>query len=125
MLLTQVIKALVMRPRPVLWASIRPEHTYSFPSGHAMDTAALATALGFLLWQHRAAWPAQVVGPLFVLGVGWARMYLGVHYPSDVLAGWSGAVGWVVLVQGLAAPDFRGLWQSRLAAASRQGQFPK
>ena len=111
MLLTQVIKALAMRPRPALWMSIRPEHTYSFPSGHAMDTAALATAVGFLLWRYRAAWLAQAAGPLFVLGVGWARMYLGVHYPSDVLAGWSSAVGWVMLVQGLASPGFRALWQ--------------
>jgi undecaprenyl-diphosphatase len=38
--------------------------------------------------------------------VGWARMYLGVHFPSDVRAGWSSAVGWVLLVQ---------LWASRAA----------
>ena len=96
MLLTQVIKALVARPRPSLWLSIRPEHTLSFPSGHAMDTAALATALIFLLpgrpWVGRLA-------ALFALAVGWARMYLGVHNPSDVLAGWCAAVGWVLLVQ--------------------------
>ena len=106
MVLTQVIKALVLRPRPDLWPSIRPEHTYSFPSGHAMDTAAIATAVAFLAWQFRGRWRwlAWTLGPLFVLGVGWARAYLGVHYPSDVLAGWAAAVGWVLLAQGLAAP---------------------
>ncbi|MDO7849423.1 phosphatase PAP2 family protein [Hymenobacter sp. M29] len=99
MLLTQVIKALVARPRPTLWLSLRPETTLSFPSGHAMDTAAIATALIFLLWHSRfRAW-AVVLGPLFALAVGWARMYLGVHNPSDVLAGWAAAVGWVLLVQ--------------------------
>ena len=103
MLLTQLIKALVRRPRPALWHSIRPEHTFSFPSGHAMDTAALATALGFLLWQHGHRRLACTLAPLFSLAVGWARMYLGVHNPSDVLAGWSAAVGWVLLVQLLAA----------------------
>ncbi|MDB5234221.1 MAG: hypothetical protein JWR44_1214 [Hymenobacter sp.] len=102
MLLTQVIKYAVERARPALWASLRPEHTYSFPSGHAMDTAAIATALGLLLWEHRAHWLLWLPAPLFSLAVGWARMYLGVHYPSDVLAGWAGAVGWVVLVQLLA-----------------------
>lgn len=102
MLLTQVIKALVMRPRPSLWLSIHPEHTFSFPSGHAMDTAAIATALSFLVWQRRGHWLVWIGAPLFALAVGWARMYLGVHYPSDVLAGWSAAVGWVVLVQLLA-----------------------
>ena len=99
MLLTQLIKPLVGRPRPALWASIRPEHTLSFPSGHAMDTAAIATALVLLCWQCRARWWVWVLAPLFSLAVGWARVYLGVHNPSDVLAGWSAAVGWVALVQ--------------------------
>ena len=103
MLLTQVVKALVQRPRPGLWASLRPEHTFSFPSGHAMDTAALATALVFLLWQHRKPGWTWLPAPLFSVVVGWARVYLGVHNPSDVVAGWAAAVGWVVLVQVLAA----------------------
>lgn len=106
MLLTQVIKYFAMRPRPDLWPSIRPEHTFSFPSGHAMDTAALATALFFITPRHLRGWWA--LAPLFALGVGWARMYLGVHFPSDVLAGWSSAVGWVLLVQ---------LWALRRAAS--------
>jgi membrane-associated phospholipid phosphatase len=97
MLLTQLIKRIATRPRPDLWPSLRPEHTFSFPSGHAMDTAALAAALFFITPPHRRKWWA--LAPLFALGVGWARMYLGVHFPSDVLAGWSSAVGWVLLVQ--------------------------
>ncbi|MBR7208679.1 phosphatase PAP2 family protein [Microvirga sp. STS02] len=97
MLLTQIIKPLVARPRPALWASIRPEHTLSFPSGHAMDTAAIATALVLLCWGGRARGWAWLL-PLFSLAVGWARVYLGVHNPSDVLAGWAAAVAWVVLV---------------------------
>lgn len=102
MLLTQLIKYTVQRPRPALWASLRPEHTFSFPSGHAMDTAALAAALFFALPRHRRWW---ALAPLFALAVGAARMYLGVHYPSDVLAGWSSAVGWVLLVQLVAGPQ--------------------
>ncbi|HEX8327323.1 MAG TPA: phosphatase PAP2 family protein [Hymenobacter sp.] len=104
MLLTQVLKPLLGRARPDLWTSIRPEKTLSFPSGHAMDTAAIAAALAFVLWHYRARWPAWVLAPLFAVGVGWARMYLGVHYPSDVLAGWCSAVGWVVGIQVLFAP---------------------
>lgn len=101
MLLTQVLKRLATRPRPTLWVSLRPEHTYSFPSGHAMDTAALAAALFFALPRRwRGGWP---LAPAFALGVGWARMYLGVHFPSDVLAGWGAGAGWVLLVQLLAA----------------------
>ena len=99
MLLTQVIKPLVARPRPALWASIRPEHTLSFPSGHAMDTAALALALVCLCWGSRRRGWVVVLAPVFSLAVGWARVYLGVHNPSDVLAGWAAAVAWVAAVQ--------------------------
>ena len=102
MLLTQLIKRLVARPRPALWASIRPEHTFSFPSGHAMDTAALAAALVLLCWGSRGRGWILVLAPLFSLAVGWARVYLGVHNPSDVLAGWAAAVAWVAAVQLLA-----------------------
>ena len=101
MLLTQVIKPLVARPRPALWASIRPEHTFSFPSGHAMDTAAIAAALVLLVWGHRGHGWVWLM-PLFALAVGWARMYLGVHNPSDVLAGWAAAVAWVAAVHWVA-----------------------
>ena len=111
MLLTQVIKYTVQRPRPALWVSLRPEHTFSFPSGHAMDTAALAAALFFVLPRHRRLW---ALAPLFALAVGTARMYLGVHNPSDVLAGWSSAVGWVLLVQLLAGPK-----EAAIRASSR------
>lgn len=107
MLLTQIIKRIATRPRPDLWLSLRPEHTFSFPSGHAMDTAALAAALFFITPTHRRGWWA--LAPLFALSVGWARMYLGVHFPSDVLAGWSSAAGWVLLVQ---------LWGSRVVSKS-------
>ena len=102
MLLTQVIKRLVARPRPTLWASFRPEHTFSFPSGHAMDTAAIAAALLFLCWGWRARGWVATAAVLFALAVGWARMYLGVHNPSDVLAGWAAALAWVTAVQLLA-----------------------
>ena len=99
MVLTQIIKRLVARPRPALWASIRPEHTFSFPSGHAMDTAAIAAALVFLVWGSRRRGWVWALAPLFALAVGWARVYLGVHNPSDVLAGWAAAVAWVAAVQ--------------------------
>ena len=94
-LLNLAAKYLLTRPRPALWEVLHPELSYSFPSGHAMAAAALAAALGFLLWPTRWRWPAVGLGAAWALGMGWARMYLGVHYPSDVLAGWLGSVGWV------------------------------
>ncbi|MFC7668062.1 phosphatase PAP2 family protein [Hymenobacter humi] len=121
MLLTQLLKPLFARPRPELWASIKPAFTYSFPSGHAMDTAAVAAAVSFLLWEYRPHRLGWTLGPLFALSVGWARMYLGVHYPSDVLAGWACAVGWVTGVQLLFSPVFRPL---RQGAAALPGKLP-
>lgn len=83
------------RLRPDLWLSLTPETTYSFPSGHAMASATLAAALIFLYWPTRWRWPMTLTGVAFVLLVGISRVYLGVHYPSDILAGWSAAIAWV------------------------------
>ena len=115
--LNLLVKLLFARPRPTLWLSIKPAFYYSFPSGHAMGAAAVVAALGFLLWQHRPQWLAWTLGALFVLGVGWSRVYLGVHYPSDVLAGWTGSVGWVAALHVLFSPGFhelRRLWREAL-----------
>jgi membrane-associated phospholipid phosphatase len=117
MALNVVVKALFARPRPALWLSLKPAFYYSFPSGHAMGAAAVATALGFLLWRHRSHWLAWTLGPLFALAVGWSRVYLGVHFPSDVLAGWTGAVGWVAGLHVLFSPEFHALrrfWREAL-----------
>lgn len=96
-LLNWLAKQSFARARPALWLSLAPETTYSFPSGHAMQTMAVATALTCLLW-HRGPWrwAALALGGGFVLLVGISRMYLGVHYPSDVLAGWLASFAWVV-----------------------------
>ena len=109
MALNLLVKAVVARPRPALWLSLRPALHASFPSGHAMGAAAMVTALGFLAWRHRGQRLAWTLGALFALGVGWSRLYLGVHYPSDVLAGWTGAVGWVAGLHLLFSPAFHEL----------------
>jgi undecaprenyl-diphosphatase len=81
-----IIKHIVQRPRPFMaWPDIslliKAPPTYSFPSGHALSSFAAATVLSFYLKYWRI--------PLFLLAflIAFSRLYLFVHYPSDVLAG--------------------------------------
>lgn len=88
-------KQFFQRERPGLWESIAPESTFSFPSGHAMGSMTLAAVVVALAWRTRWRWPVTAAAAAFVLLVGISRIYLGVHYPSDILAGWCAALGWV------------------------------
>lgn len=99
----RILKTQVARERPeVRWAM---EHGYSFPSGHSAGTV---VCYGLLAWVWLAlARPAQprwvVAGTVaVVLGVGISRVLLGVHYVSDVLAGWLLGLAWLSLVIGMA-----------------------
>lgn len=97
-------KAFFGRDRPALWASIAPESTCSFPSGHAMGSMGLVVVLCVLAWPTRARWAVVGLGAVFVLLVGVSRVYLGVHYPSDILAGWAAALAWTLGLSALVRP---------------------
>ena len=84
------------RARPSLWESLSPETTYSFPSGHAMGSMTLAVVLVLLAWRTRWRGPVLALMSVFVVMVGLSRIYLGVHYPSDILAGWTAALAWTL-----------------------------
>ncbi len=94
-LLNLATKQFFQRDRPALWESIAPEHTFSFPSGHAMGSATLAVTVSLLCWHTRWRWPVVVLAALFAVTVGASRIYLGVHYPSDILGGWAAGAAWV------------------------------
>ena len=104
-------KHLFARTRPTLWESIAPESSYSFPSGHAMGSMTLAAVLILLAWRTRWRWPVLVMAAVFTLLVGLSRIYLGVHYPSDILAGWTAALVWTVGMYALVFRESRP-WQA-------------
>ena len=103
MILSALLKLGFDRPRPDLVPHGARVYTASFPSGHAMLSAATYLTLGALL----ARVHADRVVKLFFIGIGIAltiligssRVYLGVHWPSDVLAGWFGGAAWASLCQ--------------------------
>ena len=106
-------KQLFARVRPTLWESIAPESTFSFPSGHAMGSITLAMVLVLLAWHTRWRWWVAAPMAAFVAMVGLSRVYLGVHYPSDILAGWAAASAWTVTAYLLVFPHGQRPWQGR------------
>lgn len=95
-LINRTVKELMHRVRPQLWNSPSPELDYAFPSGHAMTSMTLVAALAFLTWGTAWSWLIVVFGSLYVLAIAWTRLYLGVHFPSDILAGWMVSVAWAI-----------------------------
>lgn len=98
--LSEGLKHLFARPRPDLVAHLVEVQTASFPSGHAMLSAVIFLTLGALLAriQSRRRLKAYVISVAIVLTlmIGASRVYLGVHWPTDVLAGWCAGAAWAM-----------------------------
>lgn len=99
-LVSSGLKALFDRPRPALTDATRV-FTASFPSGHATTSAVVYLTLGALLAGAGAARRLRVfylvTAALLTIAIGTTRLYLGVHYPTDVLAGWAIGTAWALL----------------------------
>ncbi|MEA5605043.1 phosphatase PAP2 family protein [Nostoc sp. UHCC 0252] len=103
-IINRTAKELMHRVRPQLWQSIAPESSFAFPSGHAMTSITLVAILLFLTWASSWRWLVLTLGSLYIIAIAWCRLYLGVHFPSDILAGWMVALGWTIGVSLIIKP---------------------
>jgi membrane-associated phospholipid phosphatase len=90
-----VLKEIVRRTRPELWPLPESVSQYGFPSGHAANTAALIGGLVMILRTRRARVIGAAVGAVVLVIVGLSQLILGLHYPSDLVAGWLWAFAWI------------------------------
>lgn len=96
-----LMKTLFARPRPGVVPHLREVFTPSFPSGHAALSAIVYLTIGVLLFEVVKGRRARLYCLAVAMGatglVGFSRVYLGVHYPSDVLAGWATGIAWATM----------------------------
>jgi undecaprenyl-diphosphatase len=113
--LDQILKLCFHRPRPDAFFGLTDPPTYSFPSGHALTATCfygvLAAVLAARMRPVAAKAGVWALAAALAALIGLSRVYLGVHYPSDVLAGYAAAVVWVAAVRA-----GYGVWRRRRSA---------
>ncbi len=106
-LVGNLLKWIFVRARPDLVPHLVSVDSASFPSAHAMNSAVTFLTLGVLLSRTQRAWrlKAYLIGTavFLTLIVGFSRVYLGVHWPTDVVAGWAVGAAWAILCSLIAA----------------------
>jgi membrane-associated phospholipid phosphatase len=106
-LVSNLLKLAFHRPRPPVFFGLTPAETYSFPSGHAFVATVFYGLLAVTLIESSGrgrVWIGKWIGAaaaLMALLIGFSRVYLGYHYPTDVLGGWACAAAWLALIHAL------------------------
>lgn len=92
------LKLFFAKPRPQLWTPLVVEPSYSFPSGHALGSVVVYGFLAFLLASRYPNY-RRVIYPIAIVmmgAIGLSRLFLGVHYPTDVIAGYAVGLLWLI-----------------------------
>jgi undecaprenyl-diphosphatase len=99
---TYVLKHVFRRERPSVVPQLVEVSGFSYPSGHSLAATSFFLLLMFLAWRHYTSWRSRVVlaacTTVLIGAVCFSRLYLGVHYPSDLLSGMCFGAAWVFLL---------------------------
>ena len=114
-ILNQVLKAILQRPRPTEFRIVE-ETGYSFPSGHSMASMAFYGYLIYLIYKHienkYIKWTLIALLSILICTIGVSRIYLGVHYTSDVLGGFLISISYLIIYINLVKKFKNVIWSS-------------
>jgi membrane-associated phospholipid phosphatase len=98
LLINQVMKLFFAKPRPELWARLISEHSFSFPSGHAVGSMVVYGFIAYILARELPIYQRYiyVAASILIIAIGFSRLYLGVHYPTDIIAGYGVGLLWLI-----------------------------
>ncbi|AFY95414.1 phosphatase PAP2 family protein [Chamaesiphon minutus] len=105
-IINQEMKLFFAKPRPELWQRLITDMTYSFPSGHATGSMVVYGFLAYILAKQWLKYQIYIyaIASMVIVSIGFSRLYLGVHYPTDIIAGYGIGFLWLATCLRL---DFR------------------
>jgi membrane-associated phospholipid phosphatase len=97
-ILNQGLKLFFEKPRPILWPRLITETSFSFPSGHALGSLVIGGFLAYLLASQFQRAAVAIYGGAIALiaAIGFSRLYLGVHWPTDIISGYGVGFLWLM-----------------------------
>jgi membrane-associated phospholipid phosphatase len=98
LLINQAMKLFFAKPRPELWTRLITEHSFSFPSGHAVGSMVVYGFIAYILAKELFIYQKYIyfTASILIVAIGFSRLYLGVHYPTDIIAGYGVGFLWLM-----------------------------